>query len=66
MEQKNSLITYLNDSGKIIQTYKNALAGYAILISFIPMFMDIGGNAWGQASAIVIRTLLLHEIYFIF
>lgn len=51
-------------TGKIIQTYESALASYVILTSFIPMFMDTGGNAGGQASVTVIRALSLHEIDF--
>lgn len=51
-------------TGKIIQSYENALASYVILTSFIPMFMDTGGNAGGQASVTIIRALSLHEIDF--
>ena len=51
-------------TGKIIQSYENALASYVILTSFIPMFMDTGGNAGGQASVTIIRSLSLHEIDF--
>lgn len=46
----------------IIQAYENALAAYVILTSFIPMFMDTGGNAGGQASVTIIRGLSLGEI----
>ena len=42
-------------TGKIIQHYEDALAGYIILTAFIPMLMDTGGNAGGQASATIIR-----------
>ena len=51
-------------TGKIIQTYEEALASYVILTSFIPMFMDTGGNAGGQASATIIRGISLKEIEF--
>ena len=51
-------------TGKIIQTYENALASYVVLTSFIPMFMDTGGNAGGQASVTIIRSLSLNEIDF--
>ena len=51
-------------TGKIIQTYEEALASYVILISFIPMFMDTGGNAGGQASVTIIRGISLKEIEF--
>jgi Mg2+ transporter (mgtE) len=49
-------------TGKIIQSYENALATYVILTTFIPMFMDTGGNAGGQASVTIIRGLSLNEI----
>ena len=51
-------------TGKIIQTYEEALASYVILTSFIPMFMDTGGNAGGQASVTIIRGISLTEIEF--
>ena len=51
-------------TGKIIQHYESALASYVILTSFIPMFMDTGGNAGGQASVTIIRAISLNEIDF--
>ncbi len=51
-------------TGKIIQHYESALAAYVVLTSFIPMLMDTGGNAGGQASVTVIRGLSLNEIEF--
>ena len=39
-------------TGKIIQSYEAALASYAVLTMYIPMFMDTGGNAGGQSSAV--------------
>ncbi len=51
-------------TSKIIQTYENALATYVVLTSFIPMFMDTGGNAGGQASVTIIRGISLGEIEF--
>ena len=51
-------------TGKIIQHYESALASYVVLTSFIPMFMDTGGNAGGQASVTIIRSLSLNEIDF--
>ncbi|MCI6019665.1 MAG: magnesium transporter [Clostridiales bacterium] len=51
-------------TSKIIQTYEEALASYVILTSFIPMFMDTGGNAGGQASVSIIRSISLGEIEF--
>ena len=49
-------------TGAIISTFEEALSVYAALIAFIPMLMDTGGNAGGQASVTVIRGLSLGEI----
>ena len=51
-------------TGKIITHYENALGAYIVLTSFIPMLMDTGGNAGGQASVTIIRGLSLNEIEF--
>lgn len=49
-------------TGKIIEHYESALASYVILTSFIPMLMNTGGNAGGQSSATIIRSLSLEDI----
>ena len=49
-------------TGKIIAYYESALHAYTILTAFIPMLMDSGGNAGGQASVTIIRGLSLNEI----
>ncbi|MCM1088036.1 MAG: magnesium transporter [Blautia sp.] len=51
-------------TGSIISSFEDALSRYVVLTAFIPMLMDTGGNAGGQASAIVIRGLSLDEIQF--
>lgn len=51
-------------TGKIIQHYESALATCVILTSFIPMLMDSGGNAGGQASVTIIRALSLNDVEF--
>ena len=51
-------------TGKIIQHYEESLATMVILTAFIPMIMDTGGNAGGQASATIIRGLSLNDIEF--
>ncbi len=51
-------------TGKIIAHYEDALGTYVILTAFIPMLMDTGGNAGGQASVTIIRGLSLNEIEF--
>ena len=49
-------------TGKIISSFESALAVVPILTAFIPMIMDTGGNAGGQASVTIIRGLALDEI----
>ncbi len=51
-------------TGKIIQHYEESLAAMVILTAFIPMIMDTGGNAGGQASATIIRSLSLNDVEF--
>lgn len=51
-------------TGAIISSFEDALSVYAALIAFIPMLMDTGGNAGGQASVTIIRGLSLDEIAF--
>ena len=49
-------------TGHIISAFEEALSVYVVLTAFIPMLMDTGGNAGGQASVTVIRGLSLGEI----
>ena len=49
-------------TGSIITRYENTFAMVPILVSFVPMLMDTGGNCGAQTSAIVIRGLALEEI----
>ena len=51
-------------TGKIISSFEDALSVCVVLTAFIPMLMDTGGNAGGQASVTVIRGLSLNEIEF--
>ncbi len=51
-------------TGQIIASFEEALSVYVILTAFIPMLMDTGGNAGGQASVTIIRGLSLDEIEF--
>ena len=51
-------------TGSIITSFENELSRYVVLTAFIPMLMDTGGNAGGQASAIIIRGISLEEIEF--
>ena len=49
-------------TGAIISSFESALSVCAILVAYIPMLMDTGGNAGGQASVTIIRGLSLGEI----
>ncbi len=49
-------------TGRIIASAEKALAASIALTMYIPMLMDTGGNAGGQASATIIRGLSLNEI----
>lgn len=49
-------------TGAIIRSFEDALSICAVLSVYIPMLMDTGGNAGGQASVTVIRGLSLGEI----
>lgn len=49
-------------TSQILTTFEHKLASVAVLIAFIPMLMDTGGNTGGQASVTIIRALSLNEI----
>lgn len=51
-------------TGRIITSFEDALSSCVVLTAFIPMLMDTGGNAGGQASATIIRGLSLNDIEF--
>lgn len=49
-------------TSQILTTFENKLSALSVLIAFIPMLMDTGGNSGGQASVTIIRSLSLGEI----
>ena len=51
-------------TGTIITRYENAFAAIPLLVSFIPMLMDTGGNRGSQSSTLIIRGIALGEIQF--
>ena len=51
-------------TGDVITRYENAFVAMPILISFIPMLMDTGGNCGSQSSTIVIRGITTKELRF--
>ena len=51
-------------TGTIITKYENAFAAIPLLVSFIPMLMDTGGNCGSQSATLIIRGIALDEIHF--
>ena len=49
-------------TGGIISSFEDSLAVLPILVAFIPMLMDTGGNAGAQSSTLIIRGMALGEI----
>lgn len=51
-------------TGTVITKYENAFAAIPLLVSFIPMLMDTGGNCGSQSSTLIIRGIELSQIRF--
>lgn len=51
-------------TGMIIANYQDSFSTVPILVSFIPMLMDTGGNCGAQSSTMIIRGIALDEIRF--
>ena len=51
-------------TGLIITKYETAFEVMPLLVSFMPMLMDTGGNCGSQSSTLIIRGLALEEIHF--
>ena len=49
-------------TGSILTHYEEAFAALPILVSFIPMIMDTGGNCGSQSSTLIIRGMAMDEI----
>ncbi len=49
-------------TGALITKYENAFKAIPLLVAFIPMLMDTGGNCGSQSSTLVIRGMALDEI----
>lgn len=50
-------------TGTIITRYEEAFAAIPLLVAFIPMLMDTGGNCGSQTSTLVIRGMVMDEIH---
>lgn len=51
-------------TGTILTHYENAFQAIPLLVSFIPMLMDTGGNCGFQSATLIIRGIALDEIHF--
>lgn len=51
-------------NGMILANYEHVFVSLPILVSFIPMLTDTGGNAGSQASGLLIRAMALGEVSF--
>lgn len=49
-------------TGGVLAKYENAFAVVPLLVTFIPMLMDTGGNAGSQSSTLIIRGMTIGEI----
>ena len=49
-------------TGGIISRYENVLSSMVVLMAFIPMLMDSGGNSGSQSSTLIIRGLAIGEV----
>lgn len=49
-------------TGSILGKFEAAIAMMPLLVTFIPMLTDTGGNAGSQSSTMVIRGMALHEV----
>ena len=49
-------------TGFILQRFEDAFLVLPILVSFIPMLTDTGGNAGSQSSTLIIRGMAINEI----
>lgn len=49
-------------TGGILLKYESAFAAIPLLVTFVPMLMDTGGNSGSQASTMIIRGMAIGEV----
>ena len=49
-------------SGALLEHFEVAISSIPLLVAFIPMLMDTGGNSGSQAATMIIRGMALDEI----
>lgn len=50
-------------TGNILLKYETAFAAVPLLVTFIPMLMDTGGNSGSQSSTMIIRGMAIGEVH---
>ncbi len=58
------LMIGMSVTGVITMRYKTAFSMMPILVAFMPMIMDTGGNCGSQSSTLIIRGMAVDEIHF--
>lgn len=49
-------------TGGVIENFEASISTLPLLVAFIPMIMDTGGNCGSQASTLIIRGLAMNEL----
>jgi len=49
-------------TGSVLAKFEDAFLIIPVLVTFIPMLTDTGGNSGAQSSTLIIRGMVLHEI----
>ena len=49
-------------TGEVIENFEAAISTLPLLVAFIPMIMDTGGNCGSQTSTLIIRGLAMEEL----
>jgi len=49
-------------TGAVLSKFEDAFLIIPVLVTFIPMLTDTGGNSGAQSSTLIIRGMVLHEI----
>ncbi len=58
------LMISMSVTGMVTMHYEHTFEALPILVSFMPMIMDTGGNCSSQSSTLIIRGIALDEIHF--
>ncbi len=49
-------------TGGVIGFFRNTIAKYVVLVTFLPVLIDTGGNAGSQAATLMVRSLALGDV----